>query len=147
MTLIGKISQDLNTALKARDEITVSILRFLLSKIHNAKIAKGQDLSDDEVIAEITKETKRHKESIEAYEKAARDELVDKEKAELSILAKYLPKQLTEAEIGNIVEGVITEIGASGVGDMGKVMGAVMAKVKGQADGGLVSAIVKEKLT
>jgi uncharacterized protein len=146
-SLLGQISQDLNLALKARDEVSVSTLRFLLSGIHNAKIAKGSELSDPEVLTEIAREAKRHKESIEAFEKAGREELASKEKAELGILQKYLPEQLTEEEISKVVLKVIAEVGATGAGDIGKVMGIVMARVKGKADGGVVSEIVKGKLS
>jgi len=147
MSLIDKINSDLNTALKRRDEATVSTLRFLLSNLHNAKIAKGAELTDDEAIGEISKDVKRHKESIEAYEKAERAELVAKEKKELEILMQYLPTQLSEAQISQVVDKVIVQINPAGLADMGKVMAGVMAEVKGQADGAEVSRIVKEKLS
>lgn len=145
-SLIDKINQDLIEALKAHDETRVSTLRFLIAGIKNARIAKEQDLSDEEILAEIAKDAKRHKESIEAYEKAERPELADKEKSELAILQSYLPAQMSEEEVVKIVDEVIAQMGASGSGDMGKTIGAVMAKVKGQADGSVVSRIVKEKL-
>jgi len=147
MVLLDKINQELVEALKAHDETRVSTLRFLISGLKNARIAKGADLSDEEILAEIARDAKRHKESIDAYEKAERVELADKEKAELAILMSYLPVQLPETEISKIVDEVISETGAVTAGDIGRVMGAVMAKVKGQADGGVVSRIVKERLT
>ena len=147
MTLIDKISQDLIEALKAHEEVRVSTLRFLIAAIKNAKIAKRADLIDEEVISEIAKDAKKHKESIEAYEKAQRVELAQKEKSELVILQSYLPAQMSEEEIAKIVSDTISEIGASEPSDMGKVMGAVMAKVKGQADGTIVSNVVKDKLS
>lgn len=146
MTLIDKISQDLIEALKSHEEVRVSTLRFLISGLKNARIAKGSDLTDEEVVSEIAKDAKRHRESIDAYVKAERDLLADKEKAELEILLTYLPSQMSEEEVVKIVASTISEVGASGIADMGKVMGAVMAKVKGQADGMVVSKIVKEKL-
>lgn len=145
MAVIDQINQDLNQALKERDVITVSILRFLLSGIHNAKIAKGGDLTDEEVTGEIGKEAKRHKESIAAYEKTARVDLVDKEKAELEILEKYLPAQLSDEEITKIAKEVIGTLDF-GPGDTGRVIGQIMAKVKGRADGAKVSEIVKRLL-
>ena len=137
----------MNTALKKRDEVTVSTLRLLLSNLHNAKIAKGSKLSDDEVTSEISKDVKRHRESIEAYEKAQRSELVTKETKELEILREYLPAQLSEAQITQIVNEVIVQINPTGLADTGKVMAGGMAKVKGQVDGAEVLRIVKEKLT
>jgi hypothetical protein len=147
MSLIDKIESDLNIALKGRDEVTVSTLRLLLSNLHNAKIAKGSKLNDDEVTGEISKDVKRHRESIEAYEKAQRSELVTKETKELEILREYLPAQLSEAQITQIVNEVIAQINPTGLADIGKVMAGVMAKVKGQADGAEVSRIVKASLS
>lgn len=143
--LLDQINKDLHQALKDRKEITVSTLRFLLSGLHNAKIAKGSDLTDEEVVSEIGKEAKRHRESITAYESAQRADLADKEKAELAILEKYLPAQLTDEEITEIAEKVIAAA-SFGKQDVGKAIGQVMARVKGQADGTRVSEIVKQLL-
>lgn len=145
--LLEKINADLNSAVKARDQIVVSTLRLLLASLHNARIAKGADLTDEEVVGEIAKDVKRHRESIAAYEAGARADLVDKERKELEVLTKYLPSQLSGEEISKIVEGVIAQTRASDMADMGKVMSGVMAKVKGQADGSIVSRIVTEKLS
>lgn len=147
MSLLSKITEELNKALKEKKEVKVSTLRFLISGLKNARIAKGSDLTDEEELSEVARDAKRHKESIEAYEKAGRNDLVDKEKLELEILKSYLPAQLSEEEVSNIVVEVISETGVSNISDMGKVIGAVMAKVKGQADGVVVSRIVKEKLS
>ena len=144
--LTGQIQSDLNNFLKARDEIAVSALRLLLSAIHNAQIAKGDKLTDEEVVSEIAKDAKRHRESIEHFRAANRDDLLKKETTELAVLEKYLPKQLSEEALAKIVDEEIKTLGAVDVKDMGKVMAAVMARVKGQAEGGLVSAIVKSKL-
>jgi len=144
--LIDRLNEDLKSALKARDETAVSTLRFLIAKIHNAKIAKGEELSDEEVIFEIGKEAKRHRESIDAFEKGGRAELVEREKAELEIILRYLPKQISKEEIEKVVARVILEVRAAGSGDIGKVIGQVMTQLKGQADGALVSGIVKKKL-
>ncbi|OGD83244.1 hypothetical protein A2165_00745 [Candidatus Curtissbacteria bacterium RBG_13_40_7] len=147
MSLLAKLETDLNVALKKRDDACVSTLRFLLSNIHNAKIAKGEELSDDEIIGEISKDVKRHKESIEAYKNAGRSELVAKETRELEILTKYLPAQMEKAQITKIVDEVIAEVNPSGIADMGKVMALVMTRVKEQADGLVVAGIVKGKLS
>lgn len=146
MAVVDQLRGDLNEALKARDEVKVSTLRFLISKLDNAKIAKGAELSDTEAISEIFKDAKGHKESIAAFEKASRSELAQKEKAELEILAKYLPEELTEVEINKLVEEAIVETGASKLADMGKVMAVVSGKVKSRADGATVSQIVKTRL-
>lgn len=145
--LIDQIKQDLIEAQKAKGELTVSTLRFLLSGIKNAEIEKREALTDAEVLVQIQKDAKRHKESIEAFEKANRQELAAKEKAELGVLSKYLPEQLGREEVEKIVDDVIGKSGASSVSEIGKVMGQVMAKVGSQADGTLVSQIVREKLS
>jgi len=144
--LSDKIRQDLTEALKQRDQVRVSTLRFLISHLENARISKGADLEDGEVLDQIAKDAKRHKESIEAFGKAGRSELVATETAQLKVLEEYLPKQLSGVEIGKIVDEVISELSPSGMADTGKVIGSVMSRVKGQADGVQVSAIVKEKL-
>jgi len=141
------ISKDLVEAQKARDEVKVSTLRMLSAAIKNAEIAKGGELTDEEVMVQIAKGAKQHRESIDAYERGGRTDLVDKEKAELAVLQKYLPAQMGEAELGQIVDEVIKSVDASSPADMGRVMGAVMAKVKGQADGNAVSALVKSRLS
>jgi len=146
MTLIERIQTDLNKFLKDKDKVATSALRLLLSNIHNAQIAKGEVLTDDDVIGEVTKDAKRHRESIEAYQAAARADLVGKETKELAVLEKYLPNQLSVDEIKKIVDYEIKTLGATEIKDMGRVMAHVMANVKGQADGAFVSSIVKEKL-
>jgi len=144
--LNDKIHKELTDALKQKDEVRVSTLRFLISHLENARIAKGADLGDGEILDEIAKDAKRHRESIDAFKKAERSELVSAETAQLKVLEGYLPKQLSGEEIGKIVDEVISELSPSSIADTGKVIGAVMSRVKGQADGALVSAIVKEKL-
>lgn len=145
-SLIATINQDLVKSQKDKDEITVSALRLLLSEIHNAEIAKGGELTDEETVKVALKKAKQHKESIDAYEKGKRADLVEREKAELEVISKYLPKQLTDSEIAKIVDEVIGQSGAVSTGDFGKVIGQVMAKVGGQAEGSRVSEIVKAKL-
>lgn len=144
--LLEKLKADLVDAQKKQDTVVVSTLRFLLSGLHNAKIAKGEDLTEDEVTSEIGREAKRHKESIAAYEAGGRQDLVEKEQVELSVFAKYLPQQLLGEEIAKIVDEVIDELGASGPQDLGRVMAAVMPRVKGRAEGGEVSRMVRERL-
>ena len=144
--LIDQLQEDLNKALKEKDNVAVSALRLMLSNLHNAKIAKGGELTDEDAVAELSKDAKRHKESITAFEQAGRSVLADKEKAELAVILRYLPEQISEEEIKKQVDEAISQIKPAGLLDMGKVMSAVMAKLKGQADGALVSSIVKSKL-
>ncbi len=144
--LLGQISQDLNSALKAKDETAVSALRFLLAGLHNAKIAKGEDLADAEVLDEIGKEAKRHKESIEAFDAGGRKDLVEKEMAELSILQKYLPQPLTAAELEKMVDEAIRAVDAKSAADLGRVMSTVLSSARTRADGAKVAEIVKRKL-
>jgi len=144
--IFEKLSDDYKEALKAGDKSRVSILRMIKAAVKNKEIEKGSSLSDDEVYAVLRSFVKRAGESIEQFSKAGRSDLAEKEKEELSIMQGYLPRQLGEDEIRKLVKEVISETGASGTKDMGKVMKAVMAKAKGQADGKLVNTIVKETL-
>lgn len=146
MSLFERIAVELVDAQKSRDQLRVSTLRFMISNLKNARIAKGADLTDEEVVGEIAKDAKRHKESIAAYEKAGRRDLADKEKAELVILDHYLPEQLGEEEVVKVVEASISETGATAMSDMGRVMAKVMLELKGKTDGETVSRIVKQRL-
>ena len=147
MATLPELEEDLKSSLKAKNAVATSTLRLLISEIKNARIAKGEDLTDEEITSVVQKSAKQHKESIEAFEKANRDELVKQEKAELEVIKKYLPEQITGQEIEKIVDEVISQTGVSTIADMGKIMGGVMGKLKGQADGNLVSEIVKTKLS
>lgn len=144
--LLDQIQSDLKQAQLARDEIKVSTLRLLLSEIKNTEIAKGNDLVDQDVISVIQKEAKKRKEAIVAFRAGGREESAAKEESELKVLEQYLPSQLSTEELTKIVDETINEQGATSIQDMGKVIGVVMGKVKGQADGGTVSTLVKEKL-
>ncbi|MDH4027472.1 MAG: GatB/YqeY domain-containing protein [Nitrospirota bacterium] len=146
MSLAERIAEDLKTALKSRDAGRTSILRMIKSAVKNKEIDKMAPLSDEEVLALLRTFVKRAGESIEQFSKAGRQELVEKEKAELAVIQQYLPKQLSEEDVRKIIGDVITETGASGPRDMGSVMKAVMAKTRGQADGKLVNNLVKEML-
>ena len=147
MANLAQMEEDLRNSLKNRNGVVTSTLRLLISEIKNARIAKGKDLTEEEITSVVQKSAKQHKESIEAFEKANRDELVDREKAELEVLKKYLPEQITSQEVERIVDEVISQTGAATIVDIGKVMAGVMGKLKGQADGNLVSEIVKTKLS
>jgi uncharacterized protein YqeY len=133
----------------ARDEERLSTVRMLKSAIQYFEIQKGgagYEASDEDVIEVVGKEIKKRKESIELYEKGGRQELADKEKREMEILQKYLPEQLSEEEVHKLIDSAVSQAGASTMQDMGKVMGILSPQIKGKADGGMVSAIVREKL-
>lgn len=146
MTLIDQISEDIKKAMKSGDGTAVSVLRMVKSSIKNREIEKGDLPGDDEVRAILASFVKRSKESVEQFTKAERFDLVEKEKAEQSVVLQYLPRQLGEDQIRDIVREAISETGSSSPGDMGKVMKTVMAKLKGKADGKLVNRLVKEML-
>lgn len=145
--LLDQILTDLKNAQLSRDEVKVSTLRLLLSEIRNGEIAKGQPLSDEDIISIISREVKKRKEAAAGFRTGGREEPALKEEAESKVLESYLPAQISNEELTKIISETINEMGASGVTDMGRVIGAVMAKVKGQADGETVSALVKEVLS
>ncbi len=146
--LLDKIQADLKTALKEKDELQSSTLRFLLAAIREKEIElnKRGQLTDEDLVGVIKRQVKQHHESIEAYQKGKREELAEKEKKELVILNKYLPQQMAPEELEKIVKETIEQIGPSGPQDFGKVMGAVIGKVRGMADGKAVSELVKKLL-
>lgn len=144
--LIDQIQADLKSAQLARDPIKVSTLRLLRSEIHNAEIQKGAVLSDEDIILICRREVKKRKEAASFFRTGNREEAALKEEAELKVLEGYLPAHLSNEELTKVVSEVINEMGVSGEADMRKVIGAVMSKVKGKAEGAAVSAIVKEKL-
>lgn len=142
-----KIDQDLVESMKAKDETKLSVLRMLKSAIKNSEIAKQKELADEDILGTIQSQIKSRNDSIEMYKKGDRLELAAKEQAEIDILKEYLPEQMSEGEIRDIVKSVITSTGAAGIQDMGKVMGQVISQLKGKADPQLISMIVKAELT
>lgn len=146
MSVTEKIAADYKDALKAGDKTKVSVLRMIKSSMKYKEIDKKAPLTDEEAQAILMSSVKRSKESIEQFSKAGRVDLVNKEKEEMLLIQDYLPKQLGEDDVRKIVKDVIAEEGASGPKDTGKVMKSVMARLKGQADGKLVSQMVKEML-
>jgi uncharacterized protein YqeY len=151
MGLYQQILDDLKASMLAKEQDKTMVLRALKSAIMKKEISIRQGgtatLSEEEVVSVITKEAKQRKDSIEQFENASRFDLSEKEKYELSVIETYLPKLMSEDEITKIVNEVIESVGATGPSDMGKVMGKLMPKVKGKADGGLVNKIVKSKLS
>ncbi|NWF98519.1 MAG: GatB/YqeY domain-containing protein [Nitrospirae bacterium] len=146
MSLLKKLDEDLKTAMKASDNLKVSVLRMAKAAIKNKQIEIGHELSDGEVFSVFSTLAKQRRESIELFEKGGRNDLAEKEKKELSILQSYLPEQLSLAEIERIISKAILDSGASGLKDMGMVMRLIMPALKGVADGKVVNEKVKELL-
>lgn len=141
-----KLEQDLIESMKAKDELKLSVLRILKSAIKNHEIQKKSVLEDIDIVQVIQSQIKSRRDSIDMFTKGNRPELAEKEQAEIEILKVYLPVQLEEANIRDIVSKAIIELNATNIQDMGKVMAKIMPEVKGKADGSLVSQIVKEEL-
>ena len=146
--LLDQIQADLTTAMKARDELDLSVLRMTLAAIKEAQVSgsEARELSDDEVLAVLAREAKRRDESAAAYRDGGRPELAAKEEAERDVLARYLPAPLTERELAALVDGALAEGGFDSPAQMGQAMKAAMAAVGGRADGKVVSALVKARL-
>lgn len=142
------LQHDLTDAIRERDQVRSATLRMVLTAVSNAEVAgkEAKELSDGEVLAVIVKEAKKRREAADAYISAGRNELAEKENAELACLEGYLPKQLSDDEIDAIVNEAVAASGASGMKDMGKLMGLVKPKIGDQAEGGRVAAAVKKAL-
>jgi len=141
-----KIDEDIKSAMKTREELKLSALRMLKSAIGNAEIAKKKTLVDEDIISLLQTAVKQRKDSAEQFGAGNRPELAEKEKAEIKILEAYLPAQLGEQEVRELVAKAVADTGAAGAKDIGKVMGKLMPLVKGRADGGLVNRLVREIL-
>jgi uncharacterized protein YqeY len=150
MSIKEKILTDMKTAMKAKDPLRLQVLRSLKAKLMEKEISERKggeaDISDEQAVEVLMKAAKQRKESIDQYESGGRNDLADAEKKELSIIEEYLPEMLSEDEVRDIVKQKISQLGATGPADMGKVMGALMGQLKGKADGGMISSIVKEEL-
>ena len=144
--LKDQITEDMKTAMRAKDSERLGTIRLLLAAIKQKEVDERIVLDDAAVVAIVDKLIKQRKDSIEAFQKAERKDLADKEAAELVVLQAYLPARLSADEVAAAVKAIVAELGASGPGDMGKVMGAVKAKLAGKADMGQVSSAVKAAL-
>ena len=133
-------------AMRARDEQRTQTLRMAMAAAHNQKIARGRELTDEEVVAVLTKQVKQRRESIAIYRDAGREERAVAEEAEAAILTEFLPEQLSEDEVESMARAAIAEAGASTPAEMGRVMGALSPRTKGRADGRLVSEVVRRLL-
>ena len=148
MGLKEKLQTDLTKAIRSRDELQSGTIRMLLAAITNEEVAgkAAKVLSDAEIITVLSREAKKRREAVEAYTQAKREDLANKEKAEASVIAQYLPEQLSEDEIKKLIQEAIESTGAVGPSGMGFVMKQLQPKIAGKADGGLVSALVKAAL-
>ncbi|MCH8850177.1 MAG: GatB/YqeY domain-containing protein [Chloroflexi bacterium] len=147
MDLNAQLAADLKDAMRARDEIRRNVLRLTIAALRNAAIAAGEELGGEAAMAVVSTEAKRRRESIQEFRKAGRQDLVEKEEAELAVLAVYLPEPLSRDEIIEAVRRVIEETGAAGAKDLGKVMPVLMQQFQGRADGREVSEVVRELLS
>jgi uncharacterized protein YqeY len=147
MPLLDQLQDDMKQAMKSRDELKLSTIRMLRSAISYAKIEKGSELTEEDVINVLLRAAKQRRESVEGAEKAGRTDIAQREGAELQVIQDYLPAQLSESEIEKIVRDAISKVGAVDMKDRGKLMGAVMQEVRGKADGKLVGQIVEKALS
>ena len=146
MSLKAQITEDMKTAMRAKDTERLGTIRLLQAAMKQKEVDERVELDDTMVIAIVDKMIKQRKDSIAAFETANRQDLADKEKAEIAVIEGYLPQRMSAEEITTAVKAIVAEVGATGPGDMGKVMGAVKTKLAGKADMGLVSAAVKAAL-
>ena len=146
MTMKTRLSDDMKQAMRDKDVLRRDVIRYLRSEVRNQEIREQKELDDAGVIQVLSRQAQQRRDSIEVYRDADRQDLVDKEESELSVILSYLPQQMTQEEITELVSQVVAEVGASGPADMGKVMGAIMPQVRGKAEGREVNAIVQQTL-
>lgn len=146
MSLSDRLNEDMKQAMKSQDKFKLSVIRMVRSTIKNSEIDLKRALDDNEVLDVLTREIKQRKDSLQEFTKAGREDLAENLRAELVILAEYMPQQLSEEEVKAIVQQTIQQIGASSKADMGKVMTALMPQVKGRADGKLINQLVQQLL-
>lgn len=148
MSLKETLNQDLITAMKAKDEVKLRALRMVKAAVMNFEVAGKEKVvaADEDVLQILKKEVKKREDSIQQFEQGGRADLAALEREEWEVLKQYLPEMMGEDQLRDVVKATVSEMGASGPGDMGKVMGAVMGKVKGQADGTVVRKVVQEVL-
>ena len=147
MSIKKTISEDMKTLMRAKDTARLGAVRLLQASIKQKEVDERIELTDDQVLSVIQKMLKQRKDSIEAYQKANRQDLIDQEQLEIDVLTKYMPEPLSDAEVSKIIDDVIAEVNATDMKDMGKVVGILKSQISGRADMGQVSKIVREKLT
>jgi uncharacterized protein len=148
MSLLERLNNDMKQAMKNKEKDKLSVIRMIKASLQNEAIKLGnKELSEEEELTILSRESKQRKDSLHEFEKAGRNDLTEKLRAELTIVELYMPKQLSDEELSDIVEKTISEIGAISKADMGKVMAAIMPKVKGKADGSLINKLVQQHLS
>jgi len=148
MSLVERLNSDMKQAMKDKDKDKLSVIRMLKASLQNEGIKLGkQELSEDEELTVLSRELKQRKDSLQEFDKAGRQDLTDKLQAEIAVVESYMPKQLSEEELDALVAEAIAQTNATSKADMGKVMSAIMPKVKGKADGSLVNKLVLQHLT
>jgi uncharacterized protein YqeY len=146
MSLRERLHEDVTAAMRSGDSLRRDVLRMAESAIYNVEKARRQPLSEDDVLAVLAKEVKSRRESVEAFRAGGREDLATKEEAEIAILQDYLPRQLSEEELRPMIDEAIAATGASSARDMGRVMGVLSPKIRGRADGRVVSGLVAQAL-
>ena len=146
MEIQDRLSEDLKTAMKAKEKVKVTTIRMVRAQLKDFQIAKRDELTEEDEISVLINAAKKRKEALELYEKSDRQDLIEQEKQELEIISAYLPAQLSKEKVEKVVLKIIEEVGASSPQDLGKVMGAAMKELKGKTDGKMVQEIVREKL-
>ena len=146
MSLKQKLQEDLKTSMKTKDTVRKSVVTLIRSSIKQIEVDKRIELSDDDIIDIISKQLKQRNDSLEQFLNAGREDLVEETRSEIEILKEYLPQQLSEEELNEIVKQTISEVGATSMKDMGKIMSVIRPKTKGKADGKLINKLVKENL-
>ncbi|KLV27322.1 hypothetical protein CHH55_21200 [Niallia circulans] len=147
MSLLERLNNDMKQAMKNKEKDKLVVIRMIKAAIQNESIKLGRDLSEEDELSVLSREVKQRKDSLHEFEKAGREDLVDKIRAELKHVEIYMPEQLSEEELAEIVKQAIADTGASSKKEMGKVMAALMPKVKGKADGSLVNKLVQQHLS
>lgn len=147
MSIRQTISDDMKTFMRAKDTARLGAIRLLQASIKQKEVDERIELNDDQILAVIQKMLKQRKDSIEAYQQANRQDLIDQEQLEIEVLTKYMPEPLSDEEINQFIEEAIATIGAADMKDMGKVVGVLKSKVAGRADMGEVSKLVRQKLS
>ncbi|MFJ7509950.1 GatB/YqeY domain-containing protein [Peribacillus simplex] len=147
MSLLERLNNDMKQAMKNKEKDKLSVIRMLKASIQNEALKQRQDLTDNEELTVLSRELKQRKDSLQEFENAGRSDLVDKVRTELVYVEAYMPEQLSEEDISKIVKQTIEEVNATSKADMGRVMGALMPKVKGKADGSLVNKLVQQHLS
>ena len=147
MALIDKLKEEQKSAMKAKDKTRIGTIRLALSAIKQREVDERITLSDDEIVAVLTKMVKQRRDSIAQYEDAGRQDLADVEQSEITVLEDFMPQPLSDEEVAALVTSAVTEANAQGMQDMGKVMGILRPQIQGRADMGVVSGLVKTKLS